>query len=105
MWQQIALACMQVYLQPEQKDSINAKALDVTFGDDLDYDDLTLDVADAPEGAFASEEDAFYRRVRGVRCLVLLFASLFPDSWRLNSCFAGGEGSGGFLNFMFVGIV
>ena len=60
---------MQVYLQPEQKNAINAKALGVTFSDDLDYEDLTLDVAEAPEGAFASEDDIFYRRVRGVRSL------------------------------------
>ena len=60
---------MQVYLQSDETD-IQVKALDVTFNDDLDYADLYLDVADAPEDVFAGEEDDFYRRVRGVRSVL-----------------------------------
>lgn len=56
-----------MYLQPEQKPFINVKALDVSFNDDIEYDDLWLDIKSAPDDSFMSENDPFYRRVRGVR--------------------------------------
>jgi hypothetical protein len=58
---------VQVFLQPEQRASINVRAVDVTVNDNLDNEDLVQDVSTAPDNVFLSENDDFYRRVRGVR--------------------------------------
>jgi hypothetical protein len=54
-------------MEPELKEQLRVKAVEVTYSDDLDYDFLTLDVSKAQPNAFKSEEDYFYRKIRGVR--------------------------------------